>query len=130
MGGEIEWDSVEGMVEAYLDAAEWTEAESMEGGIGWNKEAYKVARRACWDFLEMGTTNEDVLCMLRAGGWTPEQAGHDLWLTRNGHGTGFWDRDRKVEKLGELLSNYAERMGEQYVVVGDDGWIYLEGAEC
>jgi hypothetical protein len=21
-----------------------------------------------------------------------EQAGHDLWLTRNGHGAGFWDR--------------------------------------
>lgn len=21
------------------------------------------------------------------------QAGHDLWLTRNGHGVGFWDRD-------------------------------------
>jgi hypothetical protein len=21
-----------------------------------------------------------------------EQAGHDFWLTRNGHGTGFWDR--------------------------------------
>lgn len=20
------------------------------------------------------------------------QVGHDLWLTRNGHGTGFWDR--------------------------------------
>ena len=21
------------------------------------------------------------------------QAGHDFWLSRNGHGTGFWDRD-------------------------------------
>ena len=24
------------------------------------------------------------------------QVGHDLWLTRNGHGTGFWDRDNSV----------------------------------
>jgi len=24
------------------------------------------------------------------------QAGHDFWLTRNGHGTGFWDRDKSV----------------------------------
>lgn len=23
----------------------------------------------------------------------PEQAGHDFWLTRNGHGAGFWDGD-------------------------------------
>lgn len=25
-------------------------------------------------------------------GETPERAGHDFWLTRNGHGAGFWDR--------------------------------------
>ncbi len=24
------------------------------------------------------------------------QLGHDLWLTRNGHGTGFWDREPSV----------------------------------
>ncbi len=24
----------------------------------------------------------------------PEQIGHDLWLTRNGHGAGFWDRPK------------------------------------
>lgn len=24
---------------------------------------------------------------------TEEQIGHDFWLTRNGHGSGFWDRD-------------------------------------
>lgn len=23
----------------------------------------------------------------------PSQAGHDFWLTRNGHGAGFWDGD-------------------------------------
>ena len=24
----------------------------------------------------------------------PAQVGHDLWLTRNGHGVGFWDRPK------------------------------------
>lgn len=35
-----------------------------------------------------------------------EQAGHDFWLTRNGHGTGFWDRP---EVYGETLSNQLDR---------------------
>lgn len=40
-----------------------------------------------------------------------EQAGHDLWLTRNGHGAGFWDRARiygthdasELTRLAEVL---------------------------
>lgn len=27
--------------------------------------------------------------------WNDEQLGHDLWLTRNHHGAGFWDRNYK-----------------------------------
>lgn len=28
----------------------------------------------------------------RGASYDAERAGHDFWLTRNGHGTGFWDR--------------------------------------
>lgn len=49
--------------------------------------------------------------------------GHDLWLTRNGHGAGFWDRD--YGKLGDILTDAAHAMGECYLYVGDDGKIYL-----
>jgi hypothetical protein len=31
-----------------------------------------------------------------------EQAGHDFWLTRNGHGAGFWDRG--LGAVGERLT--------------------------
>ena len=35
--------------------------------------------------------------------WTDEQIGHDLWLTRQGHGAGFWDRGLpNGDKLTEL----------------------------
>lgn len=34
-----------------------------------------------------------------------DHLGHDFWLTRNGHGTGFWDRSELEEGgLGERLS--------------------------
>lgn len=37
-------------------------------------------------------------------------AGHDFWLTRGGHGTGFWDRG--LGELGERLSEAARKYGE------------------
>ena len=35
---------------------------------------------------------------------TDEQNGHDFWLTRNGHGAGFWDRGYD-EPIGKVLTN-------------------------
>lgn len=54
--------------------------------------------------------------------------GQDFWLTRNGHGTGFWDRyleipkgpDRdKAEVIGEELSEAARVYGECDLFVWD-----------
>lgn len=50
--------------------------------------------------------------------WNPEQLGHDFWLTRNGHGAGFWDRyllrDEHAHTVGKHMAD----------IVGDDGQIY------
>lgn len=50
--------------------------------------------------------------------WGDEQAGHDFWLTRNGHGAGFWDRGRGA--IGERLSVAARAYGsvDLYVARG------------
>jgi hypothetical protein len=53
------------------------------------------------------------------------RAGHDFWLTRNGHGAGFWDRGHG--KLGELLTDAAHAFGECDLYVGDDGEIHATG---
>lgn len=50
------------------------------------------------------------------------QLGRDLWLTRNGHGAGFWDRG--LGDLGGALSEAAERQGSADLYIGDDGLIY------
>lgn len=52
-----------------------------------------------------------------------ELAAHDLWLTRNGHGAGFWDGDWP-EPQASRLTAAAEAMGEFHLYVGDDGKIY------
>ena len=51
-----------------------------------------------------------------------EQAGHDFWLTRNGHGTGFWDRG--LGKLGDDLTEAAKTFGSSDLCVGDDGRVH------
>lgn len=44
--------------------------------------------------------------------WTgPEYAGHDFWLTRNGHGAGFWDRG--LGEVGNKLTQAAKVYGSE-----------------
>lgn len=51
------------------------------------------------------------------------QAGHDFWLTRNGHGAGFWDGDWP-EPAATVLTNGSKWFGEFDLTVGDDGLIH------
>jgi hypothetical protein len=53
--------------------------------------------------------------------------GHDFWLTRNGHGAGFWDRftAEPDASYGRHLTEKAKPYGESYVYAGDDGKVYV-----
>ena len=56
-----------------------------------------------------------------------EQGGHDLWLTRNGHGTGFWDRADVYGKVNScLLAHHANLLKEAHVFEGFNGKLYIE----
>lgn len=55
--------------------------------------------------------------------YTLESAGYDLWLTRNGHGVGFWDRN--LDEIGEQLTLKAQELKESDLYVGDDGKLYF-----
>lgn len=52
-------------------------------------------------------------------------AGHDFWLTRNGHGAGFWDSNWE-ESAGKAMDDTSKEAGECHLSLGDDGKIYLE----
>lgn len=50
--------------------------------------------------------------------------GHDLWLTSQGHGAGFWDREQLPEDLRNMLTEKAR------ISVWPEfyrGWLYLHG---
>ena len=51
-----------------------------------------------------------------------KEAGHDFWLTRNGHGAGFWDGD--WPDSGDELTEISKRFGSFDLYIGDDGQIH------
>jgi hypothetical protein len=53
----------------------------------------------------------------------PKQAGHDFWLTRNGHGSGFWDGGWSKAD-GAHLTSFSKSYKEVHLYVGEDGQIY------
>lgn len=55
-------------------------------------------------------------------------AGHDFWLTRCGHGAGFWDGDWD-EPAASVLTQASKAWGEVDLYVGDDGKVYASGYE-
>lgn len=57
------------------------------------------------------------------------QAGHDFWLTRCGHGAGFWDGDWG-DDIGDHLTAASKSFGEFDLYVGDDGFIHGSGGSA
>jgi hypothetical protein len=59
--------------------------------------------------------------------WDNDRFGTDFWLTRNGHGAGFWDRysEGPGKVIGDTLTMVSDTFGEVNLYVGDDGLVHL-----
>lgn len=104
---------------SYLITALWSSTDNLEdnGGdpLDKNYDIKDIEHNTllkmvgdCKDFQQKHKT------LYLDGGWNETQAGRDFWLTRNGHGTGFWDvelHNPKKEKIGEELTKYAKSYG-------------------
>lgn len=82
-------------------------------------------REDVMNFLDMVWDHEDAELSARL--WTLanadlEQFGHDFILSRNGHGTGFWDRGNG--EVGDALHEMAKSFGSFHLYAGDDGFLY------
>lgn len=81
-------------------------------------------REDCEDFAKSNAADLALYCeRMKSEEWSGEaHAGHDFWLTRNGHGAGFWDRG--LDDIGERLSEAAEVYVSVALYVCDDGAIH------
>lgn len=76
---------------------------------------------ACWGTIEAARETGEVVCGPDFDEYG--RAGHDFWLTRCGHGAGFWDGDWP-EPYAKQLTDAAHAFGNVDLYVGDDGEIY------
>lgn len=112
---------------AYLDCALWAEV----GEDGEPLDTQHDARDFAGETLAQAAADCDEFraACLRAGldlsGCDDARLGHDLWLTRCGHGCGYWDGDWP-EPLGRQLTEMARAMGPRWLYEGDDGLLYFD----
>jgi hypothetical protein len=99
-------------IDAYLEAIDFTElGEEGQPPIGADIDE-DFLRESIIDCLAFYSR---ISCYLSPKNIT--QAGHDFWLTRNGHGVGFWDRPEIYSKTyAEMFTKIAESFGEAYSV--------------
>ena len=110
------------MVKAYIECAYWADAgPDGEEGLAeaeLSEGSYASALFDCIAFLR--------LARWYINDWSMEQLGRDFWLTRNRHGTGFWDREFGSESARDEMTELSHRFGEVSLILGDDGLAYLE----
>lgn len=110
----------EKMLPHYLECAKWStsgycdnennennELESLEN-FEFSENAEEIALLDCLYFVRIAYPwLRDV---------EPEQCGHDFWLSREGHGTGFFDRDYQYKNV---LQEKAESMKGSSIYLDD-----------
>ena len=96
-------------INAYFECVAFTEGNEREFCVVWEREQI-IECMAFMVYAECYLSDDNI-----------EQAGHDFWLSRNGHGTGFWDRDSTYysEHVRDWLQRKAEQFGESDVYYED-----------
>jgi hypothetical protein len=97
-----------------------TEASLSDNYFKENIEADTLSQmqRDCEKFY----TENDLETLLKDDYQNMEQAGHDFWFTRNGHGVGFWERewiDLLGEEASKKLTDSSRAFGEYYLEESD-----------
>ena len=104
----------------YLIAVLWTEEEELSDGLS----IYQV------DEESRAKSLKDIKAFVEKAGdlleeWPEEQIGHDFWLTRCGHGAGFWDRTEYEN--GDELTEICKKFEFHGQVFELNGKVIIEG---
>ena len=120
---------VDEMLGGYIEAALFFDLdEDDKDNKGLTDSMIDRAREDCELFLSEASEDFQVVTLLAAGGLPAAQMGQDLWLTRNGHGTGFWDRDDDTygnPYVRGYLNETTTSLGPCDIYKGDDGFLYF-----
>jgi len=121
---DISMIKFEQVYEAYIECALWAGIDKNKNPLDKNYTIHDIDLKDNEEIaLDISGFLLDVKYLLDdEPRWTSEQVGHDFYLTRNHHGSGFWDRNLPhVRELTEAAHVY----GTSELYPADDGKLYI-----
>lgn len=124
------WEHLDAFTQGYVEALFFTEHD--QGNAGFADLAPEALAQIIQDCAKFQASDAYKAVEATNDGSHPdhwacpgdEHGGHDFWLTRNGHGAGFWDGDWP-EPYATELDKAAKSFGQVDVYLGDDGKVHL-----
>lgn len=131
-GAPVAFYALDTFTRAHIEALFWLESDKddIPADAGYADLASSALDALIADCARFQAENAALLQQAyNRDGYDAARAGHDFWLTRNGHGTGYWDRDELAAAgLGEKLAaqcGYGTTFSTVDVYMGDDGKVHL-----
>jgi hypothetical protein len=113
------------ILRAYLVCALWSSNDVDETPLDSNYDIDDFSPK----FIEKSKTDINAFIELAGNmleSWDEGRIGHDFWLTRNGHGAGFWDRPLPFAQELSNLVGFGTKFGPINLFVNDDNLVYGE----
>ena len=111
------------ILKAFLEAALWStplpeDFQDMGDNYDSAYGIYDFSKEAILKALDH-INKFKILAVDLLDGMIESQVGHDLWLTTQGHGAGFWDRG--LGKIGEELTEICKSMTPLQLDIDESG---------
>lgn len=113
------------ILSSYLETALWAESGDNDMELNhktihdFSKTAIQASKNDINKFIELAQQQAPE----ELSAYSSEMLGHKIWLSRNGHGSGFFDENN--DKLQEI----ARSLKPAEIYVGEDKQIYIMGNE-
>lgn len=117
---------VDPFTKAYIECALWSSTddsgEPLDKNYDWTHLSDVTLLAMVFDCRCFQEACSKLLCVSQSS--NASEGGHCFWLSRNGHGSGFFDSDHFANGVRDFLHESAKSFGEVNLYVGDDGKIY------
>lgn len=127
-GGEVSDDRIETALRSYAYAGLWSSTNpdnEDEEFLDRNYNVEDIAPETMESFRrDVKKFYEENIDLLNQTDMDDDRIGHNFWLNKNGHGSGFWDEEGVDMEIGKKLSDASKKFGSNLLVIGDDGKIH------
>ena len=111
---------IDKVLNSYLETALWAEGgddSKMDSKsiLDIDNESKEESKKDIIDFIKKA----EEIAPEELKTYNEESLGHNIWLSRNGHGAGFFDDNN------DQLQDIAREMDSKYIYVGDDDVVYI-----